>query len=142
MDGSTIISLIALLVSLFALGWQLSRSRWERPVLVVVGTIASRSRSADAGAAVTMEYRITVTNVGERAVTVLSAGWVIERMANGSGSMHITGKDREQPGPRSNPVDEPYVVVVQRPTWREKRSDVGPTRTVYGKVGSLPIELI
>jgi len=81
---ATVISIVALLASLFSLGWQLVRARWERPVVVVRGQTVSRTRQAltvytgdEKPRPKKLEWALTTTivNVGERAVTVVGWGW-------------------------------------------------------------------
>jgi hypothetical protein len=153
-NGSTIVSIIALVVSLGTLGWQITRERWERPVVSVGGMIGSRDDSQARGAH--HEYRIDVTNVGERAVTLIQAGVITNREV---GSFIIHGLSQEEVaefpirlephdsrswtilgGPVSRPSSEyePWVKVVQRPAWWERRRGTLPERTIIGRLyGSL-----
>ena len=74
MSGFSIVSVIALVVSLGTLAWQITRDRWERPVVSVGGTKGSyqdfQTREPQ------WRYRLDVTNVGERAVTLIEAGLI------------------------------------------------------------------
>lgn len=153
MDGSTVVSSFALLVSLYALGWQLSRARWERPVVVVNG-VASETESE--GQERRKEYRVNVTNVGERPVTILGAGWITGLANDSVESLELPQADKvslparleghdsrswvivrpmcEQP----HEIEGPYVLIVQRPTWREARAGAPTIRTIHGAVGTGP----
>lgn len=143
MDTSLIVSFIAVGVSLFTLGWQLVRSYWERPVVVVTGLRVTRN----AGSGNQHVYRITAANVGERAVTLTAAGWRIGSSRDPhSGSADVIPFDefpvriepydtwvREFDEPwRPAPfrLDIPYVQIVRRPRpWSAQTH-----RTVYGKI--------
>jgi hypothetical protein len=157
---STVIAIIALLASLFSLGWQLARARWERPVVVVRGVIVSHERQVpqivhaglpgDGAMESVIVYRMTVVNVGERAVTVVGWGWLtfdrtVDLTATAEGipdfPFRLEPHDSRtwalvMPSVGTSPIPEqkaePYARVVQRPTRRELRRGVSAERKVYG----------
>jgi hypothetical protein len=153
---STILSVVAVAISLFSLGWQIARSKWERPVVVVGGLqmqIASGGKGGEPIKIDRVEYHVDVSNIGERPVTVTDAGWITSHGGPGTvGYTGLTDKVRATLPLRLEPhdshtfilngaaghnaVDIPFVKVVQRPTWWEKRRGVLPSRTIVGTLGS------
>lgn len=73
---SDVIAGAALALSAVSLAWQLMRVRWERPVVVVRGGWVSQQ---NAGGPASWVLSVSVTNVGERAVTVDEPAWIIRR---------------------------------------------------------------
>ncbi len=73
-DWSLIVSIVALVLSASTVVWHLIRDHWERPVVVISGTQGSHTAVTDMTTGEgesRFEYRIDVTNVGERAVTLI-----------------------------------------------------------------------
>jgi hypothetical protein len=150
LDGSTVVSVIALVVSLGSLAWQLTREQWERPVVIVGGIRGSHNGSSKTEPH--WQYRIDVTNVGERAVTLIEAGLISDRRDNGYLITGLSGEEVAEFPIRLEPHDsrswtipggptsqtsgeyEPWVKVVQRPTWRERRRGTLPERTIIGRL--------
>jgi len=150
--STVILSAFAFIVSVVALVWQLVRSRWERPVVVVGGSFSSQGSSQSPIPRISL--RIDVTNVGERAVSIVAVGWIMS--ADEQSVQYIGLDEREESafpmrldahdsktwtiprGPASavKQVGLPYARVVQRPTWRERRRGVLPERTIIGELGS------
>jgi len=73
MEPSAIAAWIALALSLVSLVWQFARAWWDKPVVLVKGEL--RSSGEDVDGALGWNGTITVTNVGERAVTLTDVGW-------------------------------------------------------------------
>ncbi|WP_433718638.1 hypothetical protein [Microbacterium laevaniformans] len=71
-DWSTLVAVLALVLSVVSLGWQIIRSWWERPVLLVRGTLRSWSPTDQE---LGWKAELVITNVGERPVTITDAGW-------------------------------------------------------------------
>lgn len=155
----TVISLLALGVSLFSIGWQLRRALWERPVVVLAGAVTRRSGgptdSVSDPRVTTSEYvmRFTIVNVGERAVTAVGWGWSLTLQGEGGRViMSNRGKGIPEFPIRLEPHDSkswvmthpiegtnlgsymatPFARVVLRPTWRELRKGVSAERRVDG----------
>ena len=146
MDGSTIVAIIALVVSVGSVVWQLARERWDRPHVIVGGIRGSNGSTGDESR---WEYRIDVTNVGERPVTLIEAGMLVGT-DDGFQYVGLLGEEvaefpiRLEPydsrswtidmGPTKYPKPEykPWVKVVQRPTWRQRRRGTLPQRTIFG----------
>lgn len=155
MEWSLVVSIIALVLSAGTVAWQLVREQWERPVVVVSGTQGSYTSVTDMATGdgeSRWEYRIDVTNVGERAVTLIQVGLMTPRDET-EDSYTTVGLLREEAekfpirlephDSRSWTVDggptrykrgayEPFVRLVQRPTWRERRGGILPERTIFG----------
>ena len=151
MTPSVAISIVALALSLFSVSWQVARARWERPVVVVSGVALARSvRGIE-----TPVRRIDATNVGERPVTVIAAGWILHAGKDGQGSgwsgvpddgfplrlepyetksWAIPGGAMATVGPRN--LGLPFVRVVRRPTWWGKRRGLPAERTIVGHLGA------
>lgn len=95
MDGSfPTVATLALVLSVVSLGWQVLRAWWDRPVLMVTGDLfyriapdtelTIRTMDTSVGEVEYIDTRdapmgwqatITVTNVGDRSVTITDAGW-------------------------------------------------------------------
>jgi len=166
LDAVTVVSgyiaIAAFILAVVSLIWQMRRSWWEKPVLIVSGTqraLGSDTKVSD------HELKMVVTNVGERPVTLLDFGWYY---GAGTHSNNIERPEVSVTFPRRlDPHDfvelagtidaesawnyvnqplmvadhdrnlyqgtRPFVLVVRRPTRRElKRGDPG-IRRVDGK---------
>jgi hypothetical protein len=98
------------------------------------------------------EYRIDVTNIGERAVSLIQVGIMSQRndLDSSYTTIGLRHEEVEEFPIRLEPHDsrswtidggsytpsraeyEPFAQLVQRPTWRERRHGISPARTVFG----------
>lgn len=152
-DWSLIVSIVALVLSASTVVWHLIRDHWERPVVVISGTQGSHTAVTDMTTGEgesRFEYRIDVTNVGERAVTLIEVGMMADIEDGAYQTVGLLGEEvaafpiRLEPhDSRSWKIDggpskyerqqyEPFVRLVQRPTWRERQRGVLPERTIFG----------
>lgn len=155
---ATIVSLLAVAISLVALSLQFVRTFWERPY-VFVGGLAGSHRDSQMTES-HWEYRIDVTNVGERAVTLIEVGLLSERRPDGYMTHGLSAQELEDFPLRLEPHDsrswtipggptrsgsreaEPWVKIVRRPSWIERRRRTLPERTIVGRLfGSMGPEL-
>jgi len=156
---ATVVSFLAVAISLVALGLQLVRTFWERPYVFVGGIAGSHSVSVTAPPV--WECRIDVTNVGERAVTLIEVGLVVDRKPGSNVSWGLTGDEVADFPMRLEPHDSrswlitgdgpipaaigsfvPWVKIVQRPNWLQRRHETLPERTIQGRLfGSVGPEL-
>jgi len=82
-DSFPVVATLAFSLSVISLGWQVIRAWWDRPVIMITAQLAYRFAPGTdltgdvipAGLPMGWESAITVTNVGDRAVTVTDAGW-------------------------------------------------------------------
>jgi len=141
------VALVALAVSLGSLVWQLTREQWDRPVVIVGGIRVSNGSSGEESR---WQYRIDVTNVGERPVTLIEAGMMTET-DDGFQTVGLLAEEVGEFPVRLEPHDsrswtinagltkhpqpnyKPWVKVVQRPTWRARRRGTLPERTILGE---------
>ena len=155
---SDVIAVLALLAAAFSIVWQVVRARWEKPVVVVTGRV---NRHWNRKHREQVLLTITITNVGEKPVTLMAAGW--ELTDHKKGDPGVTGfsnwsmKDRSEFPRRLEPHDfievpskhdfvpmvagrtmRPHVEVVRRPTWREVRRGIGAVRQISGNEISAP----
>lgn len=153
-EVSDVLSAVAVLVALVALSLQLVTSRWERPVVRVTGVRYTTAGGPD-NLPNRLTYRITVTNFGERPVSILSAGWQTLG-ANHSNNMkallvpHSEFPVRLEPydtktwhvseGFRlgGNEVDKPFIQLVHRPSFLDhfRGEPRLPIRRVYGQLST------
>lgn len=155
---ATLISLLAVVISLVALSLQLVRTYWERPYVFVGGTAGSHQNSQMTESH--WEYRIDVTNIGERAVTLIDVGLISDRRPDGHLTHGLSAQELEEFPLRLEPHDsrswtipggpsrfgsrerEPWVKIVRRPNWIERRRQTLPERTIVGRLfGSIGPEL-
>lgn len=154
MDAVDVVTIVfsgvALIASLFTVGWTLVQSRWERPVVVVTGREGHLTNDEHG---TRWFCSVDVVNVGERAVTVTDVGWYTLRREDGHDALRPTKAGlpiRLEPhdsrtwttyssvaAAQRHTVNEPFVVVVQRPTWRERRNGVEAEREILGKTGGV-----
>jgi hypothetical protein len=145
---TTVTAAVALVVSCLTLGRQAWRDRRDRAEVSVSGGSAFWPLEKPG---LYWKCWVTVTNVGQRAVTVMGAVWHCD-IPDGS-SIQLMARNAEQPFPfRMEPNDsrtwfvkvdaqgramvdvigKPGVQLVQRPTRRESKRGVRAERFVYG----------
>lgn len=150
---TSVLAIIAIVISSISLIWNIRRASWDRPKVEVSGR-AGVGASSDCPNDPYWELSISVANTGERSVTVQDGSWLVQP-AEGR-SIRWGSSDPEFPF-RLEPHDSrdwtikvpllgttltevrgrPAVHIVQRPTWLERRRGLGPTRWVYGPFDSV-----
>lgn len=146
MGPSDVIAAVALLVAIVSLGWQFVRSRWDRPIVIVDGEIREMWGGEEDEDVVAHEMHLNMVNVGEKPATVILAGWALdpdpefesdkdETLGPWRIDAHdhvelVDNRNMSWPWPSNTAV--PYVRVVLRPTWWERRRGVQPIHEVRG----------
>jgi hypothetical protein len=143
------LSIGALAVALFSLGWQIVRSRGDAPLVSVAGIAAFSVNNGDYENPV-WTMSVAVANAGRSAVTVNRVGWMLT--VNGGpvlvsgGNIGATTPLRLEAQDSRNweyevPVrgslwdgiwGVPTVTIVKQPSWTERRRGIGVHRRVVG----------
>jgi hypothetical protein len=145
---SSILSGVAVAISVVALLWQVVRSRWERPVVVVRGEIRAMYPIDDIESGIERyDLIVSVFNVGEKPATIIEWGWLLEFEEGEPTQEHDhIGPRRIEPHDHfsteySQPVgltwpDDlviPFARVVRRPRWRRLNRDGSTVQEVRGE---------
>jgi hypothetical protein len=149
---TTVLSSTAIVVSALSIGWQYVRSRFDRPRLHLMG---GTTRKGPPNAAADWSFKIEVSNYGERPVTIVDAYWDIGPQL-GAG-MRLKPTEGPKLPLRLDAYDlvtwdigpipvgmveglreaQPWIEVVDRPTWKQRRRGLGGHRLMGERVHSL-----
>jgi len=155
---TVIISSAALLISGGTLWWTINRAQREEPKIEVTGVVGV-GLSGDRPDDPYWEFSVYVTNTGNRAVTIEAAAWQL-MLPGKSSDVRVTGKVIDDETPLRLDANDsrkwvftsplrgshwqgssgrPAVTYIARPTWRERRLNVGATRDKFGASQTLTI---